>query len=362
MESNDKQELFAVSSPNLAEPTCGGIGPRFLPCALPWECYNPECVAKAKKYARATLYADRWYNRYIHYLSLNIAGLVYATTCMVIPICGFLSVGWKRSESRLIASRDVVHPNIRIFKGLHSKRLRAVQMQEVGTTKGRFPMCFLSSVRRITSIEPYVILLWPIWELKDCGRLPGLLPPVDSDYVHAMQLSFNLSQWARNDDLWVFLPFESIVGTCNENQLMVEFDETPETVSVAKETVNREKRIWEYPGIRVVFYKTKLSLEDHRLNYEQTLPREHIRGPLDKRADQALLTSWMTEAVGWRQKLKYAQLVKEKFGLEQISLNPGTPFSPDMELIVKVHELGADRPIGEYTVSTNRVCIVGFSV
>jgi hypothetical protein len=313
---------------------------------------------------RAIAYAGRLYNRFISsfksHTDVGNDGETPGTTQMVIPICEIRSVVQHGRKRRLVDSQDVVHPNICIFNGSQSKRLRPVQPQDVGTTKGRFPMILAYTIESITGIAPDIILFWPVWEIKVQFRgLRGLMIARDSKHVHAMQLSYGLAKWAKNHLLWVFLPFDSLTQFCREDGVVV-FDTTIGPVADT-ETANAEQAIWEQPGIRVVLYKTTDTIENHKLEENKMRPTKDYLPAMDSRPEQVLLKSWMNQAAIRQKDILSSLPLQPSVIPSEYVFDPCTILTPDKDLKVSVNFLGR-RPTVTYIVPRQQVFVLGLSV
>jgi hypothetical protein len=330
-----------------------------FPCPRHWCCSNSECQDEPQKSTTVAQYARRWY---WHFMGTEDRKEQeygrYTGNQMVIPVCAYKSIVWKKGKSRLVDSQDVVHPNIRVYRGSRSKRVRPVQRQNFGTTKGRYPMCLAKAIKHHGARTPDVIIFYPIWELTDSGRLRGLQAPIDTENIHAMQLSFGLSQWAHRNLLWVFLPYDALFGDRNDKRLVVEFDEKQKPMSVPGD---REDRIWGCRGIRVVFYKTLDNIEKLKNQEIMARPSEHKGEAVEERSDQVLLKSWMNEVVRSQRHIAESKQVERRELSKDLSFDPWTIFTPDVNLMVRIH-ISAENVVHEYHVSPDKVFVIGISI
>jgi hypothetical protein len=240
--------------------------------------------------------AKRFYNRLF-------SGRVLKEIRITIPVCKFYA-------NRFRLSALSVHPNIQVSwktaapdeldhqqHDIGSTRLIQIIPQKTGSTCGLFPTCFARVAEAMSpnnAIGPEIILLWPIWELNADGSLPGLLPAIMyPNATYGEQLSFCLSRWISDScqmprKIWVFLPIDSLL-----HDLTITFEERSSGTHVPPE---EENRIWSYPGVNVVLYKSIKTLKEYQEEIKHAVATIEENQPMTERLDQIILKRWMDEA------------------------------------------------------------------
>jgi hypothetical protein len=232
---------------------------------------------------------------------------------IVIPICDFkpnrewvsppsmhpyTHVFYRATAPRLNPSpTDVYHKFHR--PALQNQRLMTKDPRKTGTHNGLFPTGFAKVVHAMGPpglIGPDVLLLWPVWVANSQGRLPGLLPAIFARYAaYGEQLSFCLSRWLSEDlpgpndrKIWAFLPLD-----CVGQGYSVTFDE--KSTGAIREP-EEEERIWAYPGVRIVFYKTRKPGLTYKSEMEDAVKSVKKHQKMSSRRDQKILKKWMEQA------------------------------------------------------------------
>jgi hypothetical protein len=354
------------------------------------------------------LAAEGVYNRF----RAQVGGL---PTCMVIPIGTQIKiVRAKNKEPVFKVHVDHVHENIRIYGSppsdggpTPSMRLRVTEPRCSESNKGLFPpdvievfeaLNIASGEMPVNTGAPNVVAVVPVWDCdNDTGRMKGLPPPMYSPELrkvpHGSQFSYCLTKWIANPQrtdspfgalsfvpetpipdriLWVFLPFASLVkGLASPAgpKLMVALTEK----GVKKEFrsnpgIRTQPRIWSYPGVRVVFYKTATTAQSIKdlisAEYETLLSRPGIA--FEERGDQQIMTSLLDAAV------RAKENVEEAIGAGGVEttaiqfwdsgVQQGVSH-PDKALTVRVYvDKAKEADVESYHIPEHRVFLVDFDL
>jgi hypothetical protein len=278
---------------------------------------------------------------------------------MVIPICGITTFNWKNGKRTVVRSKDIVHPNITVFRGSHSKRFKNVKPQNIGTTKGLFPFNFVRTVHVLRGNPPDILLLWPIWELTDKNRLPALPPCVDAAKHHGMQIAFCLSRWAMvGNTVWVLIPIDSLLVNGSETTWRVEFAEHSK-YPASKKGQQKENRIWFHPQVKVVLYRTRDSVDTYKLEASRQTPHEKSTRNIEDRSDQVLLKRWMLEAVRCQRNIVNNPPPKPSIISKDVPFNQSTIYKPTTDLTVRVHSASGNW-FKDYPIPCSNVFVSAF--